>query len=65
MTLPGTRLLSQLSKDKSGFVVYPTKLIEAVQKAMVLQSKVFPHRLANNWVCLRRMIEGTLVRLGR
>jgi hypothetical protein len=53
MTLPGTWLLSQLSKDKSGFVVYPTKLIEAVQKAMVLQSKVFPHRLANNWVCLR------------
>jgi hypothetical protein len=54
-----------LSKDKSGFVAYPTKLIEAVKKAKILQTKVFPHRLANNWVCLRRMIEGTLVRLRR
>jgi hypothetical protein len=53
---PGNRLLSKLSKDKSGFVVYPTKLIEAGEKAMILETKVFPHRQANNWVCLRRMI---------
>jgi hypothetical protein len=65
MACPGNQLLSKLSKDKSGFVAYPTKLIEAVKKAKILQTKVFPHRLANNWVCLRRMIEGTLVRLRR
>jgi hypothetical protein len=38
---PGNRLLSKLSKDKTGFVVYPTKLIEAVEKAMILQTKYF------------------------
>jgi hypothetical protein len=53
---PGNRLLSKLSKDKTGFVVYPTKLIEAVEKAMILQTKVFPHRQANNWVFLRQKI---------
>jgi hypothetical protein len=56
MGAPGTWLLSKLSKDKTGFVVYPTKLIEAVEKAMIPQTKEFPHRQAKNWVCLRRII---------
>jgi hypothetical protein len=56
MARPGNRLLSKLSKDKSGFVVYPTKLIEAVEKAMILQTRVFPHQQAKNRTSLRRTI---------
>jgi len=41
MGAPGTWLLSKLSKDKTGFVVYPTKLIEAVEKAMIHKPKNF------------------------
>jgi hypothetical protein len=52
-SFPGTRLLSKLSKDKRSYVVYPTKLIEAVEKATISQTEVFPHRQAKNWPRLR------------
>jgi hypothetical protein len=40
----------------TGCVVHPVKADRSSGKAMILQTKVFPHRQAKNWVCLRRVI---------